>query len=95
MNKWAVYLYNYFGYLNINIYNEQGYYYDKEGVLSQTIYKDKEELQNPEKCITMTNYNTMETIGYVFMSDLYKHEEELLNAIIPFVEASIEIEQQK
>ena len=92
MNKWAVYLYNYFGYLNIDIYNEQGYYYDKEGVLSQTIHKDIEELQNPEKYITMTNYNTWEIIGYVFVSGLIKHECELLNAIIPFVEASIEIE---
>ena len=92
MNKWAVYLYNYFGYLNIDIYNEQGYYYDKEGVLSQTISKDKEELQNPEKYITMTNYNTMEIIGYIFVSGLIKHECELLNSIIPFVEASIEIE---
>lgn len=92
MKQWAKYLYNYFGYLNISIYDAEGYYIDNEGITSREISKDITDLQDPDRYYTIMNYNTFTVSGYIDNLTLTESEQDILNTILPFVEACIELE---
>lgn len=91
MEQWAKYLYNYFGYLNISIYDAEGYYIDNEGITSREISKDIADLQEPDRYYTIMNYNTFTVSGYIDILTLTESEINILNTILPFVEACIEL----
>lgn len=92
MTQWAKYLYNYFGYLNISIYDAEGCYIDKEGVTSREIKKDIADLEDLNQYRAIINYNTLTVSGYIEVLTLMEHEKNILNTILPFVEACMELE---
>ena len=91
MAQWAKYLYNYFGYANISIYDAEGYYIDNEGITSREISKDITDLQDLNRYYTIMNYNTFTISGYVDILTLTEGEKNILNTIMPFVEACMEL----
>lgn len=91
MTQWAKYLYNYFGYLNISIYDAEGCYIDKEGVVSWEIKKDITVLEESNQYRAIINYNTLTVSGYIEVLTLMEHEKNILNTILPFVEACMEL----
>lgn len=91
-NKWALYLYNYFGYENIIIFDSEGYCYNGDAI--NTLYQENiAELQNESETLKVCNYNSMTTIAYIDITMLTASEVQLLKAIIPFIEASVELEE--
>ena len=91
-NKWALYLYNYFGYENILIFDNEGYFYNGDAI--NTLYQeDIAGLQDESETLKVCNYNSMSTIAYIDITMLTALEVQLLKAIIPFIEASVELDE--